>query len=162
MKNSNSVGSFMSHNRNYPNSFHKETLKCLFLFLQQNETQIQVNYFQPGYDGICGRGTTASKGYQVSGCSVFKCEMSSKVIRHMIRVATWQRCTYRADLEDRKRERERAYKSLSTHFTAHSTLAGWCCVVRSKHSCGCISAKQSLWLNMKSCGSVTSVCQSSD
>lgn len=39
------------------------------------------------------------KGYQVSRRSVFKCEMSSKIICHMVWVATWQSCTYWADLK---------------------------------------------------------------
>lgn len=66
-----------------------------------------------------------SKGYQVSGCSVFKCEMSSKVICHMIRVSTWQRCTYGANLEDRKRERQRQYCHTSLHIQ-HSPVGAGC------------------------------------
>lgn len=72
--------------------------------------------------------TTLWKGYQVSGCSVFKCEMSSKVVRHMIWVTAWQRCTYGADLEDRKREE---HDNLSTlHCT---TVTSWRSVLLSKH-----------------------------
>ena len=39
------------------------------------------------------------KGYQVSGGSVFKCEMSSKVVGHMIGVPARQRSTYWTDLK---------------------------------------------------------------
>lgn len=68
---------------------------------------------------ISAEWNTTWEGYQVSGCSVFKCEMSSKVICHMIRVATWQRCTYGADLEDRKRD-----MLISARFTAQHSLVG--------------------------------------
>lgn len=37
-------------------------------------------------------------GYQVSGRSVFKCEMSSEVVGHMVGVSAGQRRTYGADL----------------------------------------------------------------
>lgn len=75
-----------------------------------------------------GLATTLWKGYQVSGRSVFKCEMSSKVVRHMIWVTAWQCCTYGADLEDRKREE---HDNLSTlHCT---TVTSWRSVLLSKH-----------------------------
>lgn len=83
----------------------------------QKYLQIHVClFFLNGHIG--GVSTPTWKGYQVSGCSVFKCEMSSKVICHMIWVATWQRCTYGADLEDRKRERER--ESISQYTSLHN------------------------------------------
>lgn len=46
-------------------------------------------------------------GYEVSGCSVFKREMSGEVIGHMVGVPARQRCTYGANLEGGGRERER-------------------------------------------------------
>lgn len=47
---------------------------------------------------------------------MFKCEMSSKVICHMIRVASWQRCTYGADLEWTGRERHGIHAIINTYI----------------------------------------------
>lgn len=55
-------------------------------------------------------GSSVCEGYQVSGCSVFKCEMSSEVIGHVVRVSAGQRCTYGADLGGVER-RERTGES---------------------------------------------------
>lgn len=51
-------------------------------------------------------GSSVCEGYQVSGCSVFKCEMSSEVIGHVVRVSAGQRCTYGADLGGLRGESE--------------------------------------------------------
>lgn len=57
------------------------------------------------------------KGYEVSGCSVLEGEMCSKVVGHVIGVATWQRCTYGAYLEDRKGEWTAL---ICAHLAAHA------------------------------------------
>jgi len=76
-----------------------------------------------GYSHICGGWSTTWKGYQVSGGSVFKCEMSSEVICHMIWVATWQCCTYGADLEDRKESVDMLMSAKLCHtFSIHQMV----------------------------------------
>lgn len=60
------------------------------------------------------------KGYEVSGCSVLEGEMCSKVVGHVIGVATWQRCTYGAYLEDRKGE---CTALICAHLAAHACAA---------------------------------------
>lgn len=60
------------------------------------------------------------KGYEVSGCSVLEGEMCSKVVGHVIGVATWQRCTYGAYLEDRKGEWTAL---ICAHLAAHACAA---------------------------------------
>lgn len=60
------------------------------------------------------------KGYEVSGRSVLEGEVCSKVVGHVIGVATWQRCTYGAYLEDRKGEWT---PLICAHLAAHACAA---------------------------------------
>lgn len=60
------------------------------------------------------------KGYEVSGRSVLEGEVCSKVVGHVIGVATWQRCTYGAYLEDRKGEWR---PLICAHLAAHACAA---------------------------------------
>lgn len=71
------------------------------------------------------------KGYEVSGCSVLEGEMCSKVVGHVIGVATWQRCTYGAYLEDRKGEWTAL---ICAHLAAHA------CAPPPPHSAVCANS----------------------
>lgn len=65
------------------------------------------------------------KGYEVSGRSVLEGEVCSKVVGHVIGVATWQRCTYGAYLEDRKGEWT---PLICAHLAAHRLLFFFFCI----------------------------------
>lgn len=76
------------------------------------------------------------KGYEVSGRSVLEGEVCSKVVGHVIGVATWQRCTYGAYLEDRKGEWR---PLICAHLAAHAcaaaaALRSLCQLLQNKHT----------------------------
>lgn len=75
------------------------------------------------------------KGYEVSGRSVLEGEVCSKVVGHVIGVATWQRCTYGAYLEDRKGEwRPLICAHLAAHACTAAALRSLCQLLRNKHT----------------------------